>query len=166
MSDFWCILFFCSILGLAIWAIQKIAKESNSSDDDCIEKKGFAKSWEQFDDSRNPTNSQEYWEYPIVGMKYRRLSCFELESFRYGTLKHDKRNKHDDHAIGVYNEDNRCVGYIPVPENEEIYDAMQEAGIDEVDVIGSIEKSYGYDGFESWVGRVYIKVEDLNLPES
>lgn len=108
--------------------------------------------------------SQLYWEYPIVGIKYRKLSHQELESFYCGTLKHDKKNKYDDLAIGVYNENGRCVGYIPVPENEEIHKAMQETGIDEVDVIGSIEKSYDC-GYMSWIGRVYIKKEVLNLPE-
>lgn len=128
----------------------------------------YRKSWEKFNEGRRDkcshARSRTYYEYPIVGMKYRKLPDYQFECFCTGYLRHDKRNKHDDMAIGVYDEEGCCVGYIPSPENIEIYVAMQEDGIEKVDVLGSIEKNYD-SGKMRWIGRVYIDTEDLNLPE-
>lgn len=168
MGVFFCIITVIAIVGFFM-SLNSPKASKTSVEVDSQAQERYVRAWERFDahqsTEKKTSTSQLYWEYPIVGMKYRRMSDYELESFYCGTLKHDKKNRHDDLAIGVYNENGRCVGYIPVPDNEEVYDAMQEAGLDEVDVIGSIEKSYE-SGYKVWIGRVYIKKEILNLPES
>ena len=167
MGVIFCIVAVIGIVGFFISINSTKAKPSGKVDPQAKER--YDRAWDSFNAHSHveaaASSSQLYWEYPIVGMKYRKLSHQELESFYCGTLKHDKKNKHDDLAIGVFNENGRCVGYIPVPENEEIYEAMQEAGVDEVDVIGSIEKNYDCADM-CWGGRVYIKKEFLILPES
>lgn len=121
---------FCIVVVIAILVFFILLNSTKTSETsmevDPQAQERYIRAWEQFDARRcaegTPSTSQLYWEYPIVGMKYRKLPAYELEGFYSGVLKHDKKNKHDDLAIGVYNDNGRCVGYIPVPENEEIYD--------------------------------------------
>ena len=167
MIVIFCIIFFdCILILFASTNVQKARKTQDESIP--LELEYYKKAWERFNEGRGDkcsgASSQAYYEYPIVGMQYRRLPDYVFESFHTGYLQHDKRNKYDDMAIGVYNDDGRCVGYIPSPENMEIYDAMSEADVKKVHVLGCIEKNYDYDNVR-WIGRVYIDTEDLSLPK-
>lgn len=169
MIAIFCIIFFVCILSLFVSMNAQKVREAQQNESTPIEQEYYKKSWARFNEERenkcSGVSSQSYYEYTIVGMKYRRLPDYVLESFHTGYLQHDRRNKYDDMAIGVYNDDGRCVGYIPSPENMEIYDAMSKADIKQVHVLGSIEKNYDDYGKVQWIGRVYIDTEDLNLPK-
>lgn len=167
MIVIFCIIFLVCIVSLGVLInAQKTRKAQDKPSPMDLEY--YEKSWEKFNggkgDKCSEAGSRSYYEYPIVGMEYRRLPTYVLESFHIGYLQHDKRNKYDDMAIGVYNDDGRCVGYIPSPENMEIYDAMSKADVKKVHVLGCIEKNYSYEKVR-WIGRVYIDTEDLSLPK-
>ena len=108
----------------------------------------------------NTDNSEEV-EYHIVGMKYRKLTDDELESFSGGYLMIDPDNQYDSEAVGVYNFDEKCVGYIPRPYNVELFTILQQSSAGTLPVRGWIDKSYDY-GKKAWVGRVYVKKKYFN----
>jgi hypothetical protein len=101
-------------------------------------------------------------EYHIVGMKYRRLPKYVFEEFSSGYIKHDAKNKHDDRAVGVYNDDGQCVGYIPQPDNEYLYEVLIDNDVEAIPVTGYICESDD-NGYKAWVGRVFVQYEYFEL---
>lgn len=107
-----------------------------------------------------PPKSQEL-TYEIRGIYYRKLPVSVDGPFK-GYIKAELNNPHDKFAVGVYNDDDLLLGYLPREKNRSVHKALMEDGNKKYKVTGFIEieglddKELDYDDYE-WYGEVTIK---------
>lgn len=107
-----------------------------------------------------PPKSQEL-TYEIRGIKYRNLAPSIDGPFK-GYIKAELNNPYDKFAVGVYNENDLLLGYLPREKNRPVHKALMEDGNKKYKVTGFIEidglddKETDYDDYD-WYGEVTIK---------